>query len=283
MEIYPAHGEGSLCGKGMSSKPNSTIGFEMAHNPVMQLSFEEFEAVMKREFPERPRSFSHIINTNLKGAPLLERCPITRDLSPLQVNRLIEQGAVILDTRDTAAFGGAHIPGSINIGFAHNSANWIGMVIEPDAELVLVVTSTEAYDEMTRQLHRIGYDNIIGYLYGGIAAWQESGLPIGQLWQISAQSLFQKLQSGSYDYFFDVRTPSEWAAGRIEQAVHLPLNKLLTEIPDIPRDKEVIVTCGVGYRGNIAASYLQRHGFTHVHSLAGGIKAWINAGYPVTK
>lgn len=283
MEIYPAHGEGSLCGKGMSSKPNSTIGFEMAHNPVLQLSFEEFEAVMKREFPERPRSFSHIINTNLKGAPLLERCPITRDLSPLQVNRLIEQGAVILDTRDTAAFGGAHIPGSINIGFAHNSANWIGMVIEPDAELVLVVTSTEAYDEMTRQLHRIGYDNIIGYLYGGIAAWQESGLPIGQLWQISAQRLFQKLQSGSYDYFFDVRTPSEWAAGRIEQAVHLPLNKLLAEIPDIPRDKEVIVTCGVGYRGNIAASYLQRHGFTHVHSLAGGIKAWINAGYPVTK
>ncbi len=283
MEIYPAHGEGSLCGKGMSSKPNSTVGFEMAHNPILRLSFEEFQEVMKKDFPERPKSFSHIINTNLKGAPLLERCPVTRDLSPLQVNGLLKKGAVILDTRDAAAFGGVHIPGSINIGLAPQSANWIGMVIEPEAQLILVVTSKSAYDEMTKQLHRIGYDNILGYLYGGIAAWQEAGLPIGQLWQISAHRLYEKLQTGNYDYLFDVRTPAEWAAGRIKEAVHLPLNKLLKEIPDIPKDKEVIVTCAIGYRGNIAASYLQRHGFTHVHSLAGGMKAWINAGYPVTK
>jgi len=283
MEIYPAHGEGSLCGKGMSSKPNSTIGFEMAHNPILRLSFAEFQEVMKKNFPERPKSFSHIISTNLKGAPLLERCPVTRDLSPLQVKDLLDKGAVILDTRDTAAFGGVHIPGSINIGLAPQSANWIGMVIEPDSQLILVVSSKSAYDEMTKQLHRIGYDNILGYLYGGIAAWQEAGLPIGQLWQISAHRLYEKLQTGNYDYLFDVRTPSEWASGRIKEAVHLPLNKLLKEIPDIPKDKEVIVTCGIGYRGNIAASYLQRHGFTHVHSLAGGMKAWINAGYPVTK
>ena len=283
MEIYPAHGEGSLCGKGMSSKPNSTIGFEMAHNPILRLSFEEFREAMKKDFPERPKSFTHIINTNLKGAPLLERCPVTRDLSPLQVNELLKKGAVILDTRDTAAFGGVHIPGSINIGLAPQSANWIGMVIEPEAQLILVVTSKSAYDEMTKQLHRIGYDNILGYLYGGIAAWQEAGLPIGRLWQISTHRLYEKLKTGNYDYLFDVRTPAEWASGRIEEAAHLPLNKLLKEIPDIPKDKEVIVTCAVGYRGNIAASYLQRHGFTHVHSLAGGMKAWINAGYPVTR
>ncbi len=283
MEIYPAHGEGSLCGRGMSSKPNSTVGFEMAHNPILRLSLEEFKEAMKKDFPERPKSFSHIINTNLKGAPLLERCPVTRDLSPLQVKDLLDKGAVILDTRDTAAFGGVHIPGSINIGLAPQSANWIGMVIEPGSQLILVVTSESAYDEMTKQLHRIGYDNILGYLYGGISAWQEAGLPIGQLWQISAHRLYEKLQTGNYDYLFDVRTPAEWASGRIKEAVHLPLNKLLKEIPDIPKDKEVIVTCGIGYRGNIAASYLQRHGFTHVHSLAGGMKAWINAGYPVTK
>ena len=255
----------------------------MAHNPVLRLSFEEFEGVMKKDFPERPRSFSHIIDTNLKGAPLLERCPVTRDLSPSQVDRLLKKGAVILDIRDTAAFGGVHIPGSINIGLAPHSANWIGMVIEPNAELVLVITSEAAFHEMTRQLHRIGYDNTVGYLYGGIAAWQEAGLPIGQLWQISAQRFFEKLQNGSYDYLFDVRTPSEGTGSRIKEAVHLPLNKLLKGIPDIPRDKEVIVTCGMGYRGNIAASYLQRHGFTHVHSLAGGMKAWINGGYPVTR
>ncbi len=283
MEIYPAHGEGSLCGRGMSSKPNSTIGFEMECNPLLRLGQDEFERAMTGQFPERPRSFGHIINTNLHGAPLLERCPVVVDLGPFQVRDHIEKGAVVLDIRDSAAFGGVHIPGSINIGFAPQSANWIGMVIEPDSRLILVVPDENVYHQMVAQLHRIGYDNIIGYLYGGIAAWQEAGLPINQLWQISAVRLREKLESGRYQHFFDVRTAAEWQAAHIEQATHLPLNTLLKQVPDIPRDEEVIVTCAVGYRGNIAASFLQSQGFTHVHSLAGGMKAWLNAGYPVTR
>ncbi len=283
MEIYPAHGEGSLCGKGMSSKPNSTIGFEMAHVPLLKMSFEDFHREMTSQFPERPKSFTHIIGINTEGPPLLERCPVVRDLSPFQVKKSMDEGAVILDTRDTAAFGGVHIPGSINIGLGPQTANWIGHVIEPESELILVVTGEDAYHEMTKQLHRIGYDNITGYLYGGITAWQEAGLPIEHLWQISASKLYEKLKSGSYGHFFDVRTKMEWEAGHIKEAKHLPLNELLKNIPDIPRDEEVIVTCAVGYRGNIAASFLQRHGFQHVHSLAGGMKAWINAGFPVER
>ncbi len=283
MEIYPAHGEGSLCGRGMSSKPNSTIGFEMANVPVLKLAFGEFEKAMTSQFPERPKSFTHIINTNLQGPPLLERCPVVKDLGPRQVKDVMAKGAVVLDTRDTAAFGGVHIPGSINIGFGPQTANWIGMVIEPDSELILVVADEETYGAMTMQLHRIGYDNIIGYLRGGIIAWQEAGMPIEHLWQISVAELYKKLKSGDYEHFIDVRTEMEWNSGHIKQAKHLPLNELLKKIPDIPRNEEIIVTCGVGYRGNIAASFLQRHGFTHVHSLAGGMKAWINAGYPVTR
>ncbi len=283
MEIYPAHGEGSLCGKGMSSKPNSTIGFEMAHIPVLKLSFEKFHEEMTQNFPQRPKSFTHIIETNKQGAPLLERCPIVRDLGPKQVMNFMKKGAVVLDARDTAAFGGVHIPGSINIGLGPQTANWIGMVIEPDSEIILVVTGMEAYMEITNQLHRIGYDNIIGYLHGGITAWQEAGMPIEHLWQISAAKLYEKLKSGDYKHLFDVRTRMEWEAGHIKGAKHLPIDVLLKNIPDIPKDDEVIVYCGVGYRGNIAASFLQRHGFTHVHSLAGGMKAWINAGYPVEK
>ncbi len=283
LEVFPAHGEGSLCGKGISSKTSSTIGFEMNNNPLLQLTREDFIRQMSGGFPERPKSFSHIIETNLAGAPLLERCPIVRDLSPAQVKKEIERGVTILDTRDTAAFGGVHIPGSINIGFAPQSANWIGMVIPPDAELILVVASEEDYHAMCTQLHRIGYDNIVGYLYGGIAAWQEEGYPIAHLWQISADKLHEKLTSGRYKHFYDVRTLAEWESGHIEQAKHLPLPKLLESPPDVPKDEEIIVTCGVGYRGNIAASFLQGQGFSHVHSLAGGMKAWINAGYPVVK
>ena len=280
LEIFPAHGEGSLCGKGMSSKSSSTIGFEKASNPVLSLTPERFAAHMKQGFPERPRSFHHIIATNQQGAPLLDRCPVVTDMSPEQVRAQIDRGAVILDTRDTAAFGGVHIPGSINIGFSGQTANWIGMVIDPHPPLILVVTDAAAYEAMVVQLHRIGYDNIIGYLYGGIAAWQEAGYSIGQLRQISAANLSAKLTSGTQEYFFDVRTGGEWARGHIEGAEHLPLPELLKNVPDIPKDKEIIVTCGVGYRGNIAASFLQKQGFKHVHSLAGGMKAWVNSGLP---
>lgn len=280
VEVFPAHGEGSLCGKGMSPKSSSTIGFEKLSNPVLNLAPDVFKRQLTQSFPERPKSFTHIIATNKKGAPLLERCPMVKDLSPAQFRAHMERGAVILDARDTAAFGGVHIPGSINIGLAKQTANWIGMVIDPAADLVLVVSDEAAYHEMCAQLHRIGYDNIIGYLYGGITAWQESGYPIAQLWQISAEKLSRKL-AGKADHLIDVRTRAEWDMGHILQARHYPLTELLKGNVALPKDREVIAACGVGYRGNIAASFLQQQGFEHVHSLAGGMKAWINGGFPV--
>ena len=281
LEVFPAHGQGSLCGKGMSAKSSSTIGFERRNNEVLSLSAEAFSQRVNQGFPERPKSFAHIINANKTGVPLLDRCPMARDLSPAQVKAQMEKGAQVLDTRDTAAFGGVHIPGSINIGFASQTANWIGMVIDPTVPLILVVSDEGAYEEMGLHLHRIGYDNIVGYLYGGMAAWQEAGLDIGQLWQVSAQTLDEKLKADRFDYLFDVRTPMEWESGHIDKAVHLPLTSLLKHSPDVPKDKEVIVTCGVGYRGNIAASFLQSQGFEHVHSLAGGMAAWANSGRPL--
>jgi len=280
LEVFPAHGEGSLCGRGMSSKTSSTIGFEKQNNQILSLSKEKFMEHITKSFPERPKSFSHIIMTNKNGAPLLNRCPIQKDLPPYLVKSYIKKGAILLDTRDTASFGGVHIPGSINIGFAKQTANWIGMVIEPDAELILLVTDEKAYEEMCTQLHRIGYDNIFGYLYGGIANWQEEGYPIDHLWQISSDKLNSKLNAGKCKHLLDVRAVNEWEAGHIKTAVHLQLTALLGHIPDIPKDDEIIVMCGVGYRGNIAASFLQSKGFSHVHSLAGGMKAWTNAGYP---
>lgn len=280
LEIFPAHGEGSLCGKGMSAKSSSTIGFEKHNNPILNLDETTFKQTFASSFPERPKSFSHIINTNKSGAPLLERCPISRDLSPAQVHTRIEAGATVLDARDTAAFGGVHIPGSINIGLAKQTANWIGMVIEPAAELVLVVPDEEAYNAMSTHLHRIGYDNIAGFLYGGIAAWQEAGYPIRQLWQISTDALQKKIRANHFR-LIDVRTPAEWETGHVKGAQHFPLTELLKGHLDFPKDEEVIAMCGVGYRGNIAASFLQGQGFSHVHSLAGGMKAWLNGGYEV--
>lgn len=278
LEVFPAHGMGSLCGKGMSSKTSSTLGFERKHNPMLQFhDFDAFRKVMTGEFPTRPKSFSHIIHTNMDGAPLLECCPLEKAMPPEQFAERIKEGALVIDTRDTAAFGGFHIPGSLNIGFEKQLANWMGMVVPPDADLLLVVEGKDKFDAMTTELHRIGYDRIFGYLAGGINAWLLSGRELDRLDQVSAREL-HKLSDGKGVHIVDVRTPGEVNNGGIPGATHIPLTTVLDQGINLPMDTETVVYCGSGYRSNIAASALKKRGYNHVRSLAGGITAWSRAG-----
>lgn len=280
LEVFPAHGQGSLCGKGLSAKASSTLGYERLTQPVLQLTdFNKFHDQIAGVFPVRPKSFTHIISTNMHGVSLLERCPLEQTLNPDQFEQIRQQGATIIDTRDTASFGGFHIPGAINIGFEKQMANWIGMVIDPSDNLLLVVEDREKYDLMTIQLHRIGYDNIFGYLSGGMAAWIFSGMPIDSLSPISSQSLKKKLDQKEIGQIVDVRTIEERGQGYIQNSLHVPMVNVLANSLNIPKDEEIILVCGTGYRANIVASHLKQEGFSHVHSLAGGLTAWKNAGY----
>ena len=283
LEVFPAHGMGSLCGRSMSAKPSTTLGYERRFNPMLQFpSYDDFHVEMTREFPARPKSFSHIIGTNVKGALLLDRCPLDRALAPDRFEEIINQGAVVLDTRNMAAFGGFHIPNSINIGFEKQLANWVGMVVDPKAELLLVTDDREDYEAMRLELHRIGYDNILGYLSGGIDAWMFAGKPLDKLAQVSVHELKNRLGNPPDFILLDVRTDGEWKTGHIEGARHIQLSDLLDRAHDLPVDREIIVSCGSGYRSNIVASYLQQHGYDQVYSLAGGAYAWHGAGYPLT-
>ncbi|TVM31897.1 MBL fold metallo-hydrolase [Oceanidesulfovibrio marinus] len=279
LEVYPAHGAGSLCGKGMSPKNSSTLGYEMRHNPRLQYgSFEEFAGEMGGEFPLRPKSFTHIISTNMNGAPLLDRCPLERALTVSDFEKLMAEGAVVIDTRDGPAFGGSHIPGSLNIGFEKSMANWVGMVVDPKADILLVVQDRPAYDAMRTELHRIGYDNILGYLSGGIQAWIFAGKPVDKLEQVSGAELAERLQNGDRPALLDVRTDAEWDGGFIHGAQHMSFNEILDACCSLPTDEEVVVYCGSGYRSNMAGSYMQAHGYANVKSLAGGVMAWSRAG-----
>lgn len=283
LEVFPAHGEGSLCGRGMSAKKSSTLGYERRANPMLRFpSFEAFRTEVMAVFPVRPKSFSHIIQTNLKGAPTLDACPMDKRLDPQQFEEMMGHGAKIIDVRNSAAFGGFHIPGSINIGFEKQLANWVGMVVDPHSEIILVVDEPGDYDRMVTELHRIGYDLIFGYLSGGIMAWLMSGRPVDQLEQTSPQQLADRLKKGGIR-IIDVRTPSEWESGHIEQAEHFPLSEILeNRLPAAKQDEELVVQCRSGYRANIAASVLRKAGFAKVKSLAGGTFAWSNAGFPLT-
>ena len=283
LEVFPAHGEGSLCGRGMSAKKSSTLGYERRANPMLRFpSFDAFRTEVMAVFPVRPKSFSHIIQTNLKGAPTLDACPMDKRLDPQQFEEMMGHGAKIIDVRNSAAFGGFHIPGSINIGFEKQLANWVGMVVDPHSEIILVVDEPGDYDRMVTELHRIGYDLIFGYLSGGIMAWLMSGRPVDQLEQTSPQQLAERLKKGGIR-IIDVRMPSEWESGHIEQAEHFPLSEILeNRLPAAKRDEELVVQCRSGYRANIAASILRKAGFSKVKSLAGGTFAWSNAGFPLT-
>jgi rhodanese-related sulfurtransferase len=218
LEVFPAHGEGSLCGRGMSAKKSSTLGYERRANPMLRFeSFEAFKKDVMSAFPVRPKSFSHIIQTNIQGAATLDACPMDKSLTPKQFEEMMNDGAIVIDARDSAAFGGFHIPGSINIGFEKQLANWVGMVVEPNSEILLVVDDREDYDRMVTELHRIGYDLIFGYLSGGIMAWLMSGRPVDQLEQIASQQLSEWLECSNIR-IIDVRTPAEWNESRIKWA-----------------------------------------------------------------
>lgn len=282
LEVFPAHGQGSLCGKGMSAKSSTTLGFERKFNPMLQFkSFEDFKAEVLKSFPARPKSFSHIIETNLNGAPLLERCPLDRAMNPEKFKQKMDSGAVVIDVRDAAGFGGFHIPGSINIGLEKQLANWVGMVIEPKSDLLLVVNSREDYDRMLLELHRIGYDQIHGYLMGGISSWVLGGYAVESLDQKSVRQVKEAKDSGKDFSIIDVRTPAEWNNGHIEGAIHVPLTELLDNGVDIDKEKPVVVICGSGYRSNIAGSHLANTGHKEVCSLAGGAMAWTRSGFPL--
>jgi rhodanese-related sulfurtransferase len=204
-----------------------------------------------------------------------------KSLTPKQFQEMMDDGAVIIDARDSAAFGGFHIPGSINIGFEKQLANWVGMVVDPDSEIILVVDDREDYDRMVTELHRIGYDLIFGYLSGSVMAWLMSGRPVEQLEQISPHQLARRLEKSGLRVI-DVRTPAEWDGSRIKWAEHFPLSDILdSRFPKAEKDEELVLQCGSGYRSNIAASILRQAGYNQVKSLAGGIFAWSNAGLPV--
>jgi len=273
VEVYPAHGEGSLCGSGISAKPSSTLGFERATNPYLTLSFEEFKRTLTASLPVRPKNFTHIIAQNRQGPRLLADLPAPCPLSVTRIHQAIAEGATVVDIREAAAFGGAHIPGSVNVGFSPQSPTWLGMVVDPSAQLVIVAASNHEAEQAIAGFRRAGYDRIIGY-HVGISDWIFSGQRVGYLPQLSAHGLREVLEKYKDHVVLDVRTHEEWAAGHITGAVHVPLQQVIEKgVPLSPED-HISVVCRTGYRANIAASVLKSRGFKHVYTVIGGMTAW---------
>ena len=284
-EIFPAHGAGSLCGKAISSRRSSTIGFERRFNPALKEKPEsQWVHDLMSNMPLAPPYFARMKRVNREGPRIIGPVlPGQRRWSPQEVYQRTCDECLILDIRSKEAFASAHIPNAINIPSGQNLPTWAGWVLPYDRPTLLITDHPDEIPEAITHLLRVGFDDLQGYLQGGMDAWQTAGLPLDKLETLSVQELQKKLKQNPHSQtVLDVRTEQEWNQGHIDQAIHIHGGKLQESLDRIPRDRPVSVICGSGYRGSIAASFLKRNGFEEVSNVAGGMSAWNAMQFPTS-
>lgn len=281
--IYPAHGAGSLCGKQLSTETVSTLGVQRQYNYALQpMSKEEFIKLVTAEQPDAPAYFTYdaILNTKERSTLTETLDEVLKPLSLADFLQLRNAGAQLLDVRDPNEFAGGHIAGSLNIGLTGQFASWAGTVLDP-AKPILIVASPGCEREAAMRLGRIGFDNVAGYLEGGMAAVEAHPDLIQRTPRVTATTLAEQMASPAPPQVLDVRSDQERKSKRIAGSLHIPLSRLSAEIEKVPRDRQVAVHCAGGYRSSIAASLLREQGINQVCDLLGGIAGWEKSGFQV--
>lgn len=278
--VFPAHGAGSVCGNDFAEYDRSSLGFEREHNPVFQLDREGFiEAKVTEELP-RPPYFEHVHAMNERGVAdrvvAANRVPV---LGPRAFSRRVSQtrGAMVIDTRAPEAFAAGHIPGALSVWLGGLSTVG-GWVVEPDRPVFLVVAEPGQVEAAVLHLSRIGVGQVRGLLSDGFDGWRNAGQPVASEATLSVHELAAHLD----DYaVLDVRETSEFGGGHIQGARHLYVGELPATELELERDQPIAVTCSVGNRASLATSMLAARGYTNVHNVIGGMKAWKASGRPV--
>jgi hydroxyacylglutathione hydrolase len=272
VEVYPAHGAGSLCGKQMRPERQSTIGKERALNYALRpQSKEQFVRLLTAELPERPGYFALDAELNRSGAPSLTEMQALPELSPDQ----FPAGAIVLDTRPSQQFFAGHIPGAVHIALGGQYASFAATILGLDKEIVLVAEDEEHLEESRLRLARVGIERVVGSLKGGMQKWTG---PVAENYQISVEDLNREMADVQ---IVDVRREAEFAAGHIEGARLMPLHKLESMVAGLSKDRPIVVHCKGGYRSAIGCSLIQRAGFENVMNVMGGFDAWTACGLQV--
>jgi glyoxylase-like metal-dependent hydrolase (beta-lactamase superfamily II)/rhodanese-related sulfurtransferase len=283
--VWPGHGAGSLCGRNISSETSSTIGQQRRFNYALQpMRKEEFVRIMTTDLPEAPAYFGRDVEANRGGASSLDSLEEAAPLSPAELERRAESGAVVLDTRPPSQFGTGHVPASVHIGLGGQFASWAGALLPAGSSIVLVTEDEGQVGEARTRLARVGIESVTGFLGGGVAAWDASGRPLGRTEQVSVDELSSRIAEGKAGQVLDVRRPAEWRAGHIASAIHIPLDKLASQAEkELDRGKPVHIICASGYRSSIASSLLEQQGFARPTNVVGGMTAWLAAQLPTTE
>lgn len=276
--IAPAHGAGSVCGAGIFDLPVTTTGYEMRNNPGLFLEKEEFIKKKKAENHYYPPYFRQMERLNTEGAPILKRLPVLKAFTPDALEGLMK-GFQLLDIRMPTSFASGHVPGSLSI-WRDGVAAFAGWFLDFSKPIILIGDTNEMPGEVVRQLVRIGYDTVPGYLAGGFAAWTRAAKSFGTFETWSVSQLHD--EAGRSDLtVLDVRDiTSRQRYGAIKGSLSLYVGEVLRDMDRIPRDRRVACICDAGYKGSLAASLLVRAGYSGVINVLGGMGAWTRAGFP---
>ena len=280
--LCPAHGSGSVCGELIAERLWTTIGLEKKHNVRLQAkSKEQFVASLLKSQPDRPPYFRRMEKVNLEGRPILGALPTPQPMDAKSFSALSEK-AQILDTRQELAFGAAHVPGSQSI-WLDGLASFAGWFLSYDRPILLVGEGNPV-ENVVAILVRLGYDDIAGFLAGGMLSWHMSGLQSAAIRTLTVQELCRLLDEGKTIPILDVRSESELDRdGRIEGAQHIHITAIAEKMDEVPKDREIYIFCGSGMRSMVAASFLKARGWKRLAVILGGMAGWRSRTCPIRR
>jgi hydroxyacylglutathione hydrolase len=271
--LHPTHGGGSFCSSGDGRTRTSTLGEERRTNALLRIEDEEeFAAWFPTTFPAVPSYFSRMRAINQSGPPLRRDVVSPPALEPGAFDRAIADGALVLDARPFGSFARGHIHGALSVPFRPVFAVWLGWLAPLESKLAFVIDDQISLADVVDEALLVGHENLVGWLQGGMAAWELSERPIVRSDVVGAEETRALLADGALA--IDVRESDEYARGHVPGALNVPLGEIESRAGEIPRDASVVAYCGHGERSSSALSILERVGFERLHNLDGGFGAW---------
>jgi hydroxyacylglutathione hydrolase len=283
LQIWPGHGAGSSCGKGISAVPHSTLGYERRFNWAFRMPSEDaFVANVLAGQPDPPTYFATMKRMNQEGPRLLGGFATPPRLHDADLADTVTSGGLVIDTRPAHDYASGFLAGTLNLPLTSSFVTWAGWLVPytQDFYLLLGENAESRLPEIVRALALIGLDRIAGYFAPTALAHAPS--PLAQIREIEPTAL-AAMRGSETPVVIDVRHDGEWNSGHLPAAIHLPLGHLAEHLAELPKDQPLVTQCQSGNRSAIAASVLHRHGFSDVSNLVGGYAAWEHAGLPVTR
>jgi glyoxylase-like metal-dependent hydrolase (beta-lactamase superfamily II)/rhodanese-related sulfurtransferase len=285
--VYPGHGAGSACGKNMSKETVGSIGDQKATNYALRadMTREEFIKEVTDGLMPPPGYFPMNVVMNKQGYDSIDEVMQrgSHALSPEAFEAAAnETDAVMLDVRSTDEFIQRHVPRATFIGLNGGFAPWVGAMIVDVKQPILLIANEDQIDEAVMRLSRVGFDNILGYLEGGLDAWVAAGKETDCIQTIDAHGLAKVMQADPNTKVVDVRKDGEYLSEHVQNAIHVSLEYLVNNLDRIPKEETFYLHCAGGYRSLIAHSVLKAKGYHHGIDVLGGFKAISESDVPKT-